>query len=106
MASRLQCKVEYLPFDYLGLPLGGHPKWNTFWQPVTDKVLKKLDQWKQFQLSRGGRLTLCNSVLSSILLYYMSIFLMPPCVLVEFKRKIRNFFWGGHKGLKVTHLVR
>lgn len=75
-AARLNCKVEHLPFMYLGLPLGGCPKKVAFWQPMIDKVHKKLDKWRHFNLSRGGRATLCKSVLSNLPTYYMSLFLM------------------------------
>lgn len=58
LASRLNCKVEHLPIKYLGLPLGEHPQLDSFWLPVMEKILKKLDRWNKFSLSKGGRLTL------------------------------------------------
>lgn len=68
MWMMLSCVQHFCLFMYLGLPLGGYPKSSSFWQAVIDKIQKKLDRWKRFNLSRGGgRLTLCNSVLSSIL---------------------------------------
>lgn len=72
MASKINCKLEALPFVYLGLSLGGHPKNAYLWQPIQDEVHKKLDHWKRFHLSRGGRLALCKLVLSHLPTYYMS----------------------------------
>ena len=75
-ANILNCKVESLPFAYLSLPLGGHPKSARLWQPIIDKVHGKLDKWRRYNLSRGGRITLCKSVLSSFPTYYMYVFHM------------------------------
>lgn len=64
-ASRVKCKVE-TSVTYLGLPLGGYPKKVSFWQPMIDKIHAKLDKWRRFNLSRGGRATLCKPVLSNL----------------------------------------
>ena len=42
-AARLGCKAEKLPILYLGLPLRGYPQQREFWQPVIDRIHKKLD---------------------------------------------------------------
>lgn len=73
-SSRLQCKVELLPFLYHGLPLGGYPKKVSFWQPIIDKIQKKLDRWKQFNIYCRGRLTFCKAVLENLPIYYMSLY--------------------------------
>lgn len=86
--------------------MGGHPNSLFFWQPLLDKISKKLDRWKRFNISRGGRLTLCSSVLSSIPLYYFSMFVMPSQVSIELERMLQNFFWEGNDGGKINHLVR
>ena len=57
-------------------------------------------------LSRGGRATLCKSVLSNLPTYYMSLFLMPEKVISILERILRNFFWEGNKGSKLNHLVK
>ena len=53
--------------------MGGNPTRKTFWELVLTKVAKRLDGWKRAFLSRGGRLTLIRSVLSSLPIYYLSI---------------------------------
>lgn len=47
-----------------------------------------------------------NAVLANLPTYYMSIFQMPCLVVPELERILRNFFWKGHKGSKVNHLVK
>ena len=73
-----------LPIIYLGLPLGGYARQKSFWQPVIDRIHKKLERWKRYNISRGGRQTLCNSVLVSLPTYYLLYFLylkmwLPLC---------------------------
>ena len=105
-ANILNCKVESLPFIYLSLPLGGYPKSARLWQPILDKVHGKLDKWRRCNLCRGGRITLCKSVLSSLPTYYMSVFLMPESALKLFGKNHRKFFGEGNKGGMLNHLVK
>jgi len=39
--------------SYLGLPLGGNPCHLEFWEPVIERVAKRLDGWKRNCLSGG-----------------------------------------------------
>ncbi|XP_071700495.1 uncharacterized mitochondrial protein AtMg00310-like [Rutidosis leptorrhynchoides] len=65
------------------------------WKAVIDKFKSRLSDWKARSISFGGRVTLIKSVLSSLPLYYFSIFLAPPSVIKELERVRREFFWGG-----------
>ena len=38
--------------------------------------------------------------------YYISTFLLTEKVAKILERSIRNFFWEGHKGGKLNHLVK
>ncbi|XP_028088431.1 uncharacterized protein LOC114288989 [Camellia sinensis] len=38
----LGCGIEALLFKYLGLPLGGNPRSEAFWNPVVEKIGKRL----------------------------------------------------------------
>lgn len=40
LAACLNCKVDTMPFFYLGLPLGGNPKFLGLWQLVQEKIVK------------------------------------------------------------------
>jgi hypothetical protein len=55
---------------------------------------KRLNLWSSRHLSYGGRITLINSVLASIPLYFFSFFKAPCCVLKQLVRIQRNFLWG------------
>lgn len=95
LAGLLNCKVQRVPFIYLGLPVGGNPRRLGFWDPVVAKLRGRLTQWRQKTLSFGGRLTLIASVLSSIPLFYLSFFRLPRGVLNKCNHIMRAFLWGG-----------
>lgn len=94
-ASRLNCKSQSLPFLYLGLPLGASPRLKKTWKPIIDKGRVKLASWKRKLLSFGGRLTLIKSVLSSLPVYYLSIFKMPQSVIMTIDHLRAAFLWVG-----------
>ncbi|MCH90777.1 ribonuclease H protein, partial [Trifolium medium] len=56
---------------------------------------KRLGTWNGRLLSIDGRVTLINSVLSSLPLYFFSFFKAPACVIKELVSIQRNFLWGG-----------
>ena len=102
----LGCKAEKLLIIYLGFPFEGYPREKMFWQPVIDQIHKKLDRWKIYNISRGGRHPLCKSVLVSLPTYYLSLFSIPKNVAASIERIIQNFFWESHAGSKINHLVK
>ncbi|XP_071741033.1 uncharacterized protein [Rutidosis leptorrhynchoides] len=81
VANILGCLVGQFPFTYLGLPIGSNMKKLKDWKIVIEKFQCKLASWKMRMMSFGGRLTLIKSVLSSLPLYYFSLFRAPSCVL-------------------------
>lgn len=50
------------------------------WNPIIEKFNKKLASWKGNLLSIGGRLTLIKASLTSLPLYFMSLFPVPKGV--------------------------
>lgn len=80
---------------YLGIPLKVGKMKKVDWMPLIDKVESSLPNWKGRFLSRGGRLVLINSVLSSIPAYWMSFFYFPMWVIKRIDKIRRAFFWSG-----------
>ena len=70
----LGCKQGTLPMKYLGLPLGAKFKDKTIWNPILEKMERRLTGWKCLYLSRGGRVTLIKSTLSNLPTYFLSLF--------------------------------
>ncbi|RVW83280.1 putative mitochondrial protein [Vitis vinifera] len=54
LALMLDCKASNWPILYLGLPLGGNPKASGFWDPVIERISRRLDGWQKAYLSFGG----------------------------------------------------
>ncbi|XP_050280616.1 uncharacterized protein LOC126721610 [Quercus robur] len=94
LAHILCCKVGCLPMSYLGMPLGAHYKNSSIWNPIIERIEKKLASWKQLYLSKGGRLTLLKSTLSSLPTYYLSLFTIPKHVADRLEKIQRDFLWG------------
>ena len=57
-------------------------------------------------MSKGGRLVLIQSVLSSIPTYYLSLFRIPVKVARSLEKLMRDFLWEGSGEGKRDHLVR
>ncbi|KAL7242941.1 hypothetical protein ACSBR1_015362 [Camellia fascicularis] len=90
---------------YLGLPLGASPRLKKTWKPVIEKCRVRLASWRRRFLSFGGRLTLIKSMLSSLPIYYLSIFKLPVSVAKVIERIQANFLWGGSELKRKAHLV-
>jgi hypothetical protein len=65
----LSCRSDTLPFKFLGIPVGANPRRRATWKSIVEKMEKRLSSWSSRHLSYGGRVTLINSVLSSLPLY-------------------------------------
>ena len=72
LASELGCKIGSFPSSYLGLPLGAKHKNLGVWDSIEERFRKRLASWKVQYISKGGRITLIRSVLSSLPIYYLS----------------------------------
>ena len=87
----LDCQIGSLPMIYLGMPLGTSHKSSTIWNPILEKIERKLAGWKKMYLSKGGRLTLLKSTISSLPTYFLSLFTIPMHVANKIERLQRNF---------------
>jgi hypothetical protein len=72
--GQFQGTIEEFPCRYLGLPLRIGKTRRVDEQILVDKVVAKLPHWKGRLLNKAGRLTLINSVLSSVVIHHMTVF--------------------------------
>ena len=98
IANDVGCIHARPPFTYLGFPLGENFNKIDAWKPVLMKIESRLASWKVRLLTKAGRLTLIKSVLSSLPVYFMSMFKMPKTVAAKIVKMQRNFFWGKSPG--------
>ncbi|CAL0333597.1 unnamed protein product [Lupinus luteus] len=103
---KLFCAVGSVPFKFLGIHVGANPKRLATWSPIIHSFKKKLSFWQQKLISFGGRVTLLNSVLSSLPIYFFSFFKAPVSVIKELVKIQRRFLWGKGEGSKGVSWVR
>ena len=87
LAAELGCDVGSLPTTYLGLPLGAPHKSVGAWDSIKERFRKRLASWKGQYISKGRRLTLIQSSLSSLPIYFLSWFRMPKLVWARLGRE-------------------
>ena len=85
---------------YLGMALGALFKETSIWNPIIEKMERKLSGWKWLYLSKGSRLTFLN--LSSHSTYYLSLFTIPKSMADRLEKIQRNFFWGALEEFKYS----
>ena len=86
LADILGCKIATFFMKYLRLPLGAHFKVQSIWDPIVEKLDRRLVGWKRMYLSKGGRLILIKSTLSNLPTYYLSLFPIPASVAQRIKK--------------------
>jgi hypothetical protein len=101
----LGCKVSALPMTYLGLLLGARFNSVRIWDPILEKMERRLAGWKRLYLSKGGKLTLLKSTLSNLPTYFLSLFHLSAGVAAKIERIQRNFLWSGWGDSHLVHLV-
>lgn len=105
LAGIADCAVSSWPITYLGIPLRGNPQLESFWDPVIQRISRKLDTWKGAYFSLGGRVTLVQASLASIPLYFLSLFNIPVGVALKIEKTMRDFLWSNGGESRRDHLV-
>ena len=86
LVAILGCRQSSLPITYLGLLLGAKFKDRAIWNPILEKMERRLASWKRLYLLKGGKVTLLKSTLSTLLTYDLSLFPIP----VDVANRIEN----------------
>ncbi|KAK1441009.1 hypothetical protein QVD17_06845 [Tagetes erecta] len=83
-----------LPVKYLGVPLISSRLLYKDCKILVEKLEGKILNWRNRMLSFAGRLQLILSVLSSMHIYWASVFILPARVILELEAKMRGFLWS------------
>lgn len=106
LAETIRCVTLAWPIAYLGIPLDSNPRCKSFWNAVVCKVSRRLQYWKGSLFSLGGRISLIQACLSSILIYYMSLFKVPTGVIKHLDGAKRKILRAGNSKERRDHLVK
>ena len=87
-------------------PLGGNPKTIGFWDPVVERISRRLDGWKKVYLSLGERITLIQSCLSHIPSYFLSLFKIHVSIVSKIEKMQRDFLWSEAGEENKDHLIK
>ncbi|GJW54813.1 RNA-directed DNA polymerase, eukaryota, reverse transcriptase zinc-binding domain protein [Tanacetum coccineum] len=85
--------IGRLPVRYLGVPLVTKQISVKDCKPLTEKVKVKVQDWRNRSLSYAGRLQLIASILSSMQIYWASVFLLPRTIIKEINELLKAFLW-------------
>jgi hypothetical protein len=80
---------------YLGNPISDVKLGMLAFGDLCDKVAKSAPQWKGGNTSSGGRFILTNTYLSSLPMYTMGFYILPPGVHRRMDTVRSKFFWRG-----------
>ncbi|GJZ51831.1 putative RNA-directed DNA polymerase [Tanacetum coccineum] len=82
-----------LPVKYLGVPLISSRLLHKDCKVLVEKVKNKVGDWKNKSLSFAGRLQLIFSVISSMQVYWASIFILSASIIKDIEKITRGFLW-------------
>ena len=95
-----------LPVRYLGVPLISTKLSSSDCRILLEKIVARIKNWIAKHLSYGGRLQLIKSVLFSLQIYWMGLFILPKKIINKVDQLLRSFLWSGpelkFKGAKVS----
>ena len=82
-----------LPVKYLGIPLDSNRVYRNDCTILLDKVKRRIDGCQNKSLSFAGRLQLIASVLSSLNVFWASLFIMPQGICDDIDKLLKRFLW-------------
>jgi len=95
----LKFRVGAFLFVYLGMPIGCDSRRLDFWKPILNSIISRLSSWKSKFLSFDGRLILLKYVMSSLPVYFLSLFKAPAGIISSIE-SLFKFFWGSGENFR------
>ena len=84
-------------FKYLRVPIFNSKPKSSAWNPLVEKIKKRILGWGATWLNLAGKLVLIKAILHSYLLYQCSFLLAPPKTIAMIEGLLRSFLWQGGK---------
>jgi hypothetical protein len=99
----LQVTRESFEDRYLGYPTPEGRMSKGKFQPLKDRLSKKLNNWVEKLMSMGAKDELIKSVAQAIPIHVMSIFKLPAGFHEDYMKLVRNFWWGEDEKKRKVH---
>lgn len=101
--DKLRMRIPTNPKKYLGHPMmvGKKKKWA--FSNYADKYRAKIENWGTCFLSPGGKEVLIKSILQSLPIYAMQVFLFPKSFTLELENILNRFLWRNLNTQKGIH---
>uniref|UniRef100_A0A251S8W3 Putative reverse transcriptase zinc-binding domain-containing protein n=1 Tax=Helianthus annuus TaxID=4232 RepID=A0A251S8W3_HELAN len=100
ITSIMPFEVGVLPVRYLGVPLISSRLLYKDCNRLVENMENRITNWKNRCLSFAGRLQLIRSVLSSMHIYWASVFILPRRIIQDLEEKMRRFLWAQGNDIK------
>ena len=99
--------VSWDSFKYLGVPIFKLKPKSSAWNPIVEKMKKKITGWGTAWLNLVGKVVLIKAVMNSYLLYQCSLLLAPVKIINQIEGLVRSFLLhgGNNEGGKKFALV-
>ncbi|XP_059440872.1 uncharacterized protein LOC132173392 [Corylus avellana] len=91
----LMMKEGHFPVRYLGVPFISSRLSAADCGALLSRISGRIDSWLSKNLSYAGRLQLLSSVLYSLQVYWMGIFILPKKIIKAIEQKFNRFLWNG-----------
>ena len=104
--NTLGCMVDTLPFNYLGFSIGGASDRKEAWNSLEERFRYKIDRWRNVSLSKGGKLTLTQSVLNSLPRYLFSLLQALIGAINKMEKIVSDFVRMRGSTKLASHLVK
>lgn len=89
-----------LPVKYLGVPLITSRLIFKDCKELVERLSNRIKDWRNKSLSFAGRLQLIQLVLSSMHVYWASIFILPSSIVQDLEQLMRGFLWNYGNGAR------
>ncbi|XP_075645403.1 uncharacterized protein LOC142616429 [Castanea sativa] len=73
---------------------------------IKERILAKMQGWKEKLLSQAGKEVMIKAVIQSISAYSMNVFKLPDRLCKDIEAMIRKFWWGSGEGKKIHWIWR
>ena len=87
--------VSWDSFNYLGVPIAKTKSKSSDWNPIVEKIKRKISGWGTAWLNLAEKVVLIKAVLNSYVLYQCSLLLAPVKIINQIEGLLKSFLWNG-----------